>query len=176
MHVAPRLSKMPFDQRRAQLAALRGTSRPSTTSLPLLDWNELNDISRDGFEVGAHTVNHPHLSRVSPEVQFQEIQESVECLTMRLGTRPAAFAYPHGDIDKTVEETARRIGFEAAYAAHPGTATPGKTNPFRVPRIQLEAKDPTTLEVLIVIIKLGKYFPALVGRILSKFFATQYEA
>ena len=176
MHVALRLGRLPFGQRHALLKALREASLPSATSLPLLDWNELNDISRDGFEVGAHTVNHPHLSRVSPEIQFQEIQESVECLTTRLGTRPTAFAYPHGDINETAEQTVRGIGFETAYAAHPGAATPGRTNPFRVPRIQLDAKDPATLEALIVIIKLGKYFPYLVGRILSKFFATQYEA
>src|SRR5690606_22180463 len=130
MHVAPRLGKLPFEQRRAQLTSLRVTARPSTTSLPLLGWKELDDISRDGFEIGAHTVNHLHLSRVNPDVQFQEIQESVECLTKRLGKRPAAFAYPYGDINDSAEQSVRRVGFEIGYAAHPGAATPGRTNPF----------------------------------------------
>jgi peptidoglycan/xylan/chitin deacetylase (PgdA/CDA1 family) len=135
----------------------------------------MSDMASGEFEFGAHTVSHPHLTRLDRKAQVQEIGRSVGCLEKHLGRRPKAFAYPHGDVDQIVESAVIDAGFESAYAAHPGTATPGRTNPFRIPRIQLDASDPAVLEVVIAIIKLSKYMPRLARPVLSRFFGAPFE-
>jgi peptidoglycan/xylan/chitin deacetylase (PgdA/CDA1 family) len=156
-------------------ALVKASSRPTETSLPLLSWREMREMSAEDFEFGAHTVNHPYLTRLNRHELLREIEESAACLTRRLGIRPATFAYPHGDVDDFVEQTVRAAHFTLAYAAHPGVTTPGRTNPFRIPRIQLAFSDPAVLEVVITAIKLSKYLPRLMRPVLSKFFGVPFE-
>jgi peptidoglycan/xylan/chitin deacetylase (PgdA/CDA1 family) len=174
--VAQRLTTLPTEQLRTQMAALvKASSRPTETSLPLLSWREMREMSAEDFEFGAHTVNHPYLTRLNRHELFREIEESAACLTRRLGRRPVTFAYPHGDVDDVVEQTVRAAHFTLAYAAHPGVTTPGRTNPFRIPRIQLAFSDPAVLEVVITAIKLSKYLPRLMRPVLSTFFGVPFE-
>ena len=64
--------------------------------LPLLDWNALAILARDGFDLGAHTRSHPRLGRIDPSRLADEIVGSSEAIRTRIGYAPTTFAYPYG--------------------------------------------------------------------------------
>jgi peptidoglycan/xylan/chitin deacetylase (PgdA/CDA1 family) len=74
---------------------------------PLLTWDELEEIAGRGVEVGAHTVNHVWLSRLSRERAREEIRRSQETLEERLGRRVRSFSYPFGDATVAMRDYVR---------------------------------------------------------------------
>lgn len=62
-----------------------------------MNWDEIRFLSRDPLvTIGAHTVNHFNLSRLSAEVLRSEILESKIELEEQLGQPISHFAYPYG--------------------------------------------------------------------------------
>src|SRR3989442_426562 len=53
---------------------------PGEPACELAGWEELAALAPRGMEVGAHTLTHPFLSRVSPARQDAEIGGSVELI------------------------------------------------------------------------------------------------
>lgn len=85
-----------------------------------MTFEELSGLSRNKlFEVGAHTVRHPFLSRVTRPVQSTEICESKERLAELCGRDVRYFAYPAGDYDRETLSLVKAAGFEAAFATIP---------------------------------------------------------
>lgn len=82
-----------------------------------------------GMDVGAHTVSHPILTRVSPAQAREEIAGSRATLQSIIGRRVALFAYPNGvpcqDYGAEHVELVRAAGFEAAVSTAWGVARPG---------------------------------------------------
>ena len=72
-----------------------------------LSIKELKEITKCGNILGAHTVNHPVLSRLSKKLQFKEINESFEFLSKIYNMNYKSFSYPYGYKssynDKTIE-------------------------------------------------------------------------
>jgi len=64
--------------------------------LPLLDWDALAALARDGFDLGGHTRSHPRLDRIAPSRLADEIVGSSEAIRTRIGYAPTTFAYPYG--------------------------------------------------------------------------------
>ena len=88
--------------------------------------NEVKLMRQAGMQIGAHTVNHPILARLSgPEARL-EILESRETLERILGERVGLFAYPNGkpDEDYTPDTVAlvRELGFDAAVSTRWGVS------------------------------------------------------
>lgn len=74
------------------------------------------------FSVGAHTVDHPFLTKSEPQEAFRQISENknwIETLTHR---RCDAIAYPTGDYDGEVLKQCREIRFTHGYAQTPKLA------------------------------------------------------
>jgi peptidoglycan/xylan/chitin deacetylase (PgdA/CDA1 family) len=93
----------------------------------MLTWDDVRALRGLGFAIGAHTVTHPVLSRVSPERAWAEIVGARDAIETGLGTRPRAFAYPNGGPDDyTAEVTAmvRRAGFTCAVTTRFGINGP----------------------------------------------------
>jgi peptidoglycan/xylan/chitin deacetylase (PgdA/CDA1 family) len=69
-----------------------------------LRWDEVHALRGLGFCIGAHTVSHPILSRVSMDRARAEIMDSRRAIEARCGVAPRAFAYPNGgEADYTSE-------------------------------------------------------------------------
>ena len=74
----------------------------------LLGWQQAEAWVRSGFDVGSHTLNHPDLTRLSPDALEQELGQSRELLEQRLQTRVDSLAYPYGHFDAAVRAAASR--------------------------------------------------------------------
>jgi len=89
------------------------------------------------LDVGAHTITHPILTRISRLDASREMVDSKAALQALTGREVPLFAYPNGvpGRDFTAEHVAevRAAGFEAAVTTAVGAATP-MTDPLQLPR------------------------------------------
>lgn len=98
---------------------------------------ELKSLARLGaFEIGAHTVNHPHLSRFSPETQEEEIGRSKRDLEQLTGHEITSFAYPHGDYTEDTVQILKRLKFRKACTVIEQAVMRG-TDPLLLPRFMV---------------------------------------
>jgi len=61
-----------------------------------MNWDEISELSRNGFSIGAHTLNHQILSQLSDDKVLYEISKSKKDIENRIHKRVISFAYPHG--------------------------------------------------------------------------------
>lgn len=65
-------------------------------------------------EVGAHTLTHPTLRKISPDQQREEIGGSKKWLESVTGKECAMLAYPYGHYNGTAIDAVRDAGFRGA--------------------------------------------------------------
>ncbi len=100
-----------FEQVRRQLAVTE--KNPSR----ILGRSEIREMAAAGIDFGAHTVNHPILTRVPPRIAREEIEGSKRDLEEILGREVEGFCYPNGeagDFDEVIEGMVRHVGFQYA--------------------------------------------------------------
>jgi peptidoglycan/xylan/chitin deacetylase (PgdA/CDA1 family) len=108
----------------------------------VLNWAELQELAAAGMCIGAHTLSHPMLSQLSPELAWSEISESKHKLEQALGQRISAFAYPFGDSSSVASrelEMAERAGFQCAFL-NVGGGFGTRTPKFALPRVHVTAE------------------------------------
>lgn len=90
-----------------------------------------------GMSVGAHTVTHPILTRLSPLAALAEMRDSKDELERILGEPVELFAYPNGvpaqDYAQEHAAMARECGFAAAVSTAWGAASI-RSDRFQLPR------------------------------------------
>jgi len=136
------LKSLPDLERRRALDRLVATlsPRPFPDAEPvMLDWPGVAEIRRLGFSVGAHTISHPILSRVTAEQAWTEISGSKSTIERMLGEPVRAFAYPNGgaeDYTPAVVAQVRDAGFLCALTTRHGV------NTAATPRFELRRGSP----------------------------------
>jgi peptidoglycan/xylan/chitin deacetylase (PgdA/CDA1 family) len=76
-----------------------------------------------GWEIGAHTLTHPHLTLLNDEDALHELRESRNRIEHELQTRVISFAYPFGTYDDRIKELVKQTGFEFGIATDSGGLT-----------------------------------------------------
>lgn len=93
--------------------------------LETMDWDELRALADRGFEIGSHTVSHPHLPRLTEAEIDRELLESRARCEDQLGRPCRYLAYPYGEHDARVKSLAERAGYDAAFTLHGTRERPG---------------------------------------------------
>jgi peptidoglycan/xylan/chitin deacetylase (PgdA/CDA1 family) len=105
--------------------------------LRVLSSSEILQLDEGGLvEIGAHTVNHPVLSKLLPDDQREEIKESKKHLEAIVGHSIASFAYPYGtrgDYSSDTVNIVRETGFANACSNFSGAVWRGSDH-FQLPR------------------------------------------
>ena len=138
-----RLIPMPLDEKRVwlfELAAKVGVVFP--TKIPKrfrpMSWQQIRELDANGINIGAHTVNHPNLSRETNEKVEWEVQMSKAVLEAKLNHPVDLFCYPNGeqyDYTPVVERIVAEAGFCSAMAAHCDYIS--MNNRFALPRFSV---------------------------------------
>jgi peptidoglycan/xylan/chitin deacetylase (PgdA/CDA1 family) len=113
-----------------------GVSEESGLKSSMLSWDDVDALGGMGFTIGAHTVSHPILSRVSLDRAQAEIRDSRAMIAAACGRAPRAFAYPNGapaDYTEMVSRLVREAGFTCAVTTRFGINTTG-TPPYELRR------------------------------------------
>ena len=71
------------------------------------------------FEVGAHTMSHPDLTRITSSQVESEIKDSKTYLEDLLGHQVAMFGYPYGRYNNDLKQRVKRHGFIGARTCDP---------------------------------------------------------
>lgn len=114
-------------------------------AMDLLDWNEVEQLVKDGHEIGSHTLNHHVLSRISESQIQDEVGGSYDILTRRLG-EVKHFAWPEGRFIHANPVAARIVyaaGYESCASAERGChIEPPTSHAFCVRRDYISAQWP----------------------------------
>lgn len=100
-----------------------------------LRWADVRRMHEAGFEIGAHSISHPDLTRLAePEIE-REMLGSREAIEAFSGVRAESFAYPYGYHSEPVRAVARRH-FLCACSADLAKARPG-SDVYALERIEM---------------------------------------
>lgn len=98
---------------------------------------QVGQMAAAGMTIGAHTVSHPILTRLSDQAAIGEMRQSKAELEQLTGRAVELFAYPNGKLHQDYEprhaEMARAAGFRAAFTTEPGVSRNGMDR-WQLPR------------------------------------------
>lgn len=97
---------------------------------------QARELAEQGFEIGSHTLTHPHLPNLDDEQLKQEIADSKHKLEDIIGREVVSFSYPYGDYDDRVLNAAMEAGYKNAMSTKLGAIVPG-TSLFEIPRVNV---------------------------------------
>jgi peptidoglycan/xylan/chitin deacetylase (PgdA/CDA1 family) len=123
--------------RRLDVPEVRERSRLHPQATETMDWTTLRAIRSRGFGVGSHTVNHPHLTRLSDAKLETELVGSRNRIEEVLQEPCRFVAYPYGESDARVRRAAEAAGYAAAFSLRGA----GVEDRFGLPRIDIYRGD-----------------------------------
>jgi peptidoglycan/xylan/chitin deacetylase (PgdA/CDA1 family) len=106
----------------------------------LLDAGGLAELAAAGIEVGAHSVSHARLPRLTDEELAREVSGAADRLDAAGLPRPRAFSYPYGEHDARVRKAVGDAGYAVAFTVQPGMAGP-RDDRLALPRVEVLASD-----------------------------------
>lgn len=75
------------------------------------------------FEIGSHTINHPLLTRIDPELAQYEIRKSRQLLQEMTGQPINSFCPPRGYFDYRIKEMVADAGYQSMRTVRVGNVT-----------------------------------------------------
>ncbi len=87
----------------------------------LMNWDEIKQLSNDGFEIGSHTVSHIPLTDLSTSVAKREIEQSKYFLEEKIESTISGFCYPRGQFALGHASIAERVGYSYAVTTRFGS-------------------------------------------------------
>lgn len=101
-----------------------------------MTWDEVRDLARRGFTIGAHGVRHAVLTREREADAMREVEQSIAEVTTRTGTVCETFAFPNGNYTARLARHAARCGARTVMTTEPMWVR-AHAACWRLPRIQL---------------------------------------
>lgn len=128
---------LPLATRDALLAELEAVTGASIKSVPTMSTQDLRHLHSLGHGIGAHTDQHPILTRCDDATARDEIARPREILAEIVGGAIDGFAYPNGipvkDFSHAHIEFVKKAGYRFAVTTAAGVADK-HCSPYQLPR------------------------------------------
>lgn len=82
--------------------------------LPLLSWEEAEEMHRHGFIFGSQGSKHLHLTQIDSKRIIEDVEKSKWIIEDKLGDLCRLFCYPYGEFNEFVRGIINDIGFAGA--------------------------------------------------------------
>jgi len=113
-----------------------------------ITWDQLREVKKSGFEIGAHTMSHCDLTRQNKGEDTQaymsriekELGMSKQIIDKKLNQNTAFLAFPYGRYDQGVLDMCKRLGYKIAVSVKRGS-NPFFTDPLALRRNQILKRD-----------------------------------
>lgn len=111
----------------------------------ILSTPELQSLNQHPLiTIGAHTVTHRAIARLSPQEAMAEMVDGADWLEACLGARPAHFSFPYGDAGSAGPRDfalAQQAGFASAVTTRKGMLYPEhRGHMFGLPRVSMNGQ------------------------------------
>ncbi len=115
---------------------------PSSSDSNLyMNWRQIKELDRMGFEIANHTKSHPQLSKLTPEeIDAQITYIEHKCDSMQIG-KPVTFAYPGYDLNQDVLDILLKRGYQLARGGGNRAYDPLVDYPLLIPSWAMTAKN-----------------------------------
>ena len=123
---------------------------PSENGRLMMTWQEVKSLVDSGFEVGAHTRNHPVLANLSYSEERTEITQSKHDISENTGRTPVYFSPPNGIYSSNTKKILDSCGIEYAFSTEPGINTSLRDR-YKLKRIGVNPSDPIPLLALKIV-------------------------
>lgn len=151
------LKNMPNSDKENRIKQLESCSDIDYESIPeaekMLSWDEVAAMAKEEkIEFGAHTINHPILTKISKEEAEKEIIDSKHKIEEKTGQKITAFCYPNGqegDFDENIINILKENGFKCAVTTIEGNIKNNDNN-FTLKRISLGVRTPSLIILKII--------------------------
>src|SRR5262249_9000443 len=90
------------------------TQVPLQTRSLFMTWDQVRRMREGGMSIGAHTVTHPVLARLSDDEERRELVDAKRTIEEQAGTEVVGLAYPVGG-KHTFSERTKRAAAAAGY-------------------------------------------------------------
>ncbi len=128
---------LPFETRQSKLEKMQEIIPITLPDNLMMTTEQIRKLHSAGMEIGAHTVEHPILTRVENNKAYSEMINSKKMLEDIIGDSVRLFSYPNGKPDQDYSSDhiamAKEIGFEAAVSTAWGSAD-RNADLFQLPR------------------------------------------
>jgi peptidoglycan/xylan/chitin deacetylase (PgdA/CDA1 family) len=123
-----------------EVLAVPSSAIPEEEPASMLTWTQVQEMEKSGWvSIGAHTIHHPDLERLTNPVEVQrEVGECRALLEQELEHSVDAFAYPYGRIGDHGLFAVKQSGYKWAFTILPGFNT-RQTNPLLLYRMKADA-------------------------------------
>jgi peptidoglycan/xylan/chitin deacetylase (PgdA/CDA1 family) len=108
---------------------------------PLMDWDQLRELDRTGFEIESHTHGHRVLTDLSDDEARDELERSRGDLERELGRPPRFLAYPRGRYAPRHKGLAREAGYDGACAVILGWADLWRSERYALKRMTIKGSE-----------------------------------
>ena len=110
-----------------------------------MNWRQIRELDRMGFEIANHTKNHPQLSKLSPDEidkQIGYIEHKCDSMQIR---KPVTFAYPGYDLNQNVLDILLKRGYLVARGGGNHAYDPLVDYPLLIPSWAMTADNKTEI-------------------------------
>ena len=108
--------------------------------LPLMTWDQVQQLQTQGIDFGSHSATHPPLTGLSLTEIVKEGARSRTILTQKLGRPINTIAYPYGDADPAVTHLMGACGYTVGVTCRTSVSSL-KDEPLALPRIDIIGSD-----------------------------------
>jgi len=113
-----------------------------------ITWDQLREVKKSGFEIGAHTMSHCDLTRQNKGEDTQaymsriekELGMSKQIIDKKLNQNTVFLAFPYGRYDQRVLDMSKSLGYKIAVSVKRGS-NPFFTDPLALRRNQILKRD-----------------------------------
>lgn len=94
-----------------------------------MNQTQIDELQKEGFEIGSHTLSHPDLTKIDIADAQRQISDSKD--------GAIAFCYPAGKYDATTVSLVKDAGYNTAVTTHFGIASQA-SDLLELPRVRIE--------------------------------------
>jgi peptidoglycan/xylan/chitin deacetylase (PgdA/CDA1 family) len=106
----------------------------------LMSWEQVRQLRRRGFSIGAHGHTHTILTRENKAAAFESIERSIVKVSEEIGEPCPSFAFPNGNYTAELAQHAIRCGAKTVMTTEP-TWVDQRFPLWRLPRLQIFGND-----------------------------------
>lgn len=103
-----------------------------------LNSNHIKEMSKNGIEIGSHSINHENLLEISKENKIETITKSKQDLEKLIEKPVISIAYPFGKFNNDVVNITKDAGYTLGFTINKGWGN-GKEDPLELSRVYISA-------------------------------------